>query len=241
VRTQVDRGLTTVSRVDRLLGLNKNLGRHTSSATNSEPSTPSTVTCAACPPACYAAPPLPRSVDKWHHPWSVVPLTFLPPFTKWSSGNSLWLGDLGIHGAWRRSWWVVVAVDDNGRSSEERKMSQCQILLHAHPNTNWYWYSYWILSSNFINIQTITLVLWLISKTTLIWYWRSIQYHASQYRHPNEALSIFSLYQTTLTHNRGRWEGRDTSIPLSLHAFDLSVPLCLDAHAQMRGLLPLHT
>jgi hypothetical protein len=28
VRTQVDRDLTTVSRVDRLLGLNKNLGRH---------------------------------------------------------------------------------------------------------------------------------------------------------------------------------------------------------------------
>jgi hypothetical protein len=30
VRTQVDRDLTTVSRVDRLLGLNKNLGRHNS-------------------------------------------------------------------------------------------------------------------------------------------------------------------------------------------------------------------
>jgi hypothetical protein len=28
VRTQVERDLTTVSRVDRLLGLNKNLGRH---------------------------------------------------------------------------------------------------------------------------------------------------------------------------------------------------------------------
>jgi hypothetical protein len=28
VRTQADRDLTTVSRVDRLLGLNKNLGRH---------------------------------------------------------------------------------------------------------------------------------------------------------------------------------------------------------------------
>jgi hypothetical protein len=29
VRTQVDRGLTIVSRVDRPLWLNKNLGRHT--------------------------------------------------------------------------------------------------------------------------------------------------------------------------------------------------------------------
>jgi hypothetical protein len=29
VRAQVDRDLTTVSRVDRLLGLIKNLGRHT--------------------------------------------------------------------------------------------------------------------------------------------------------------------------------------------------------------------
>jgi hypothetical protein len=28
VRTQVDRDLTTVSKVDRRLGLNKNLGRH---------------------------------------------------------------------------------------------------------------------------------------------------------------------------------------------------------------------
>jgi hypothetical protein len=28
VKTQVDRDLTTVSRVDRQLGLNKNLGRH---------------------------------------------------------------------------------------------------------------------------------------------------------------------------------------------------------------------
>jgi hypothetical protein len=32
VKTQVDRDLTTVSRVDRQLGLNKNLGRHTSQA-----------------------------------------------------------------------------------------------------------------------------------------------------------------------------------------------------------------
>jgi hypothetical protein len=30
VRAQVDRGLTTVSRVDRLLWLNKNMGRHKS-------------------------------------------------------------------------------------------------------------------------------------------------------------------------------------------------------------------
>jgi hypothetical protein len=34
VRTQVDRDLTTVSRVDRRLGLIKNLGRHSSSACN---------------------------------------------------------------------------------------------------------------------------------------------------------------------------------------------------------------
>jgi hypothetical protein len=34
VRTQVDRGLTTVSRVDRQLGLNKNLGRHTTRLKN---------------------------------------------------------------------------------------------------------------------------------------------------------------------------------------------------------------
>jgi hypothetical protein len=33
VRTQVDRDLTTVSRVDRRLGLIKNLGRHTQEVT----------------------------------------------------------------------------------------------------------------------------------------------------------------------------------------------------------------
>jgi hypothetical protein len=34
VRTHVDRGLTTVSRVDQLSGLNKNLGRHTTGPSN---------------------------------------------------------------------------------------------------------------------------------------------------------------------------------------------------------------
>jgi hypothetical protein len=43
VRTQVDRDLTSVSRVDRRLGLNKNLGHHKSTMTKSMKNGPSKV------------------------------------------------------------------------------------------------------------------------------------------------------------------------------------------------------